>query len=387
MDRVLFVDDEPNMLAGLERQFRKRYEVRTATGGEAGLTALAADGPFAVVVSDLRMPGMDGVQFLARVREQYPDSVRVLLTGYADVRQAIEVVNRGGVFRFLTKPCPPDTLVVAVDAAAAQYRLVVAERELLDKTLRGSVQVLAEVFALADPDEFGRAIRVQGLVQELAAATGGGGGWELDVAAILSRLGSIVVPETMLRAARLGAQLPPDEERRVGAIPEVMRNLLRHIPRLEPVTEILAHIDKPFDVPGTTSLDRRGTAIPLGARLLKVAFDFDTLVERGVPKPQAVARLASRTGVYDPALVEGLGRLIDRAAQPVSRVVTVVELAPGMIVAEDLFNDAGMCLLRQGVPVTPPIRARLESLIAGGQIPGTIRVLVPPPAEAASGGG
>jgi response regulator RpfG family c-di-GMP phosphodiesterase len=381
MEKVLFVDDEPNLLAGVERQFRKRYAVQTATGGEVGLAALAAGGPFAVVVSDLRMPGMDGVQFLTRVRDEYPDPVRVLLTGYADVRQAIEVVNRGGVFRFLTKPCPPDALAVAVDAAAAQHRLVMAERELLEKTLRGSVQVLAEVFALAEPDEFGRAVRVQRLAQELAVATGGGGGWELDVAAVLSRLGSIVVPETMRRAARLGAQLAPDEERQVGSIPDVVRNLLRHIPRLESVTEIIAHIDKSFDVPGSTSLDRRGTALPLGARLLKVAFDFDILVARGVPRPQAVARLASRKGVYDPALVEGLSRLVNRAAQPVSRVMPVAELTPGMVVAEDVFNDAGMCLLRQGVAVTSPLKARLESLAAGGQIPGTIRVLVPPEAE------
>src|SRR5204863_3078931 len=132
------------------------------------------------------------------------DAVRMLLTGYADLRQAIEVVNRGAIFRFLTKPCAPDALAAALDAALAQHRLVTAERELLDRTLRGSVQVLGEVLSLVNPTAFGQVVRVQRLVRELAGLIDGAGAWEIDVAAVLSRLGCVAVSEAVLAAVNRG---------------------------------------------------------------------------------------------------------------------------------------------------------------------------------------
>ncbi|HEX4608984.1 MAG TPA: HD domain-containing phosphohydrolase [Urbifossiella sp.] len=377
MVSVLFVDDEPNVLAGFERHFRKRYAVATAPGGAEGLAALAAGGPFAVVVSDMRMPGMDGVEFLTRARAAHPDLVRVLLTGYADVSQAIGAVNQGGIFRFLTKPCSLADLTAAIDAAADQYRLVTGERELLDRTLKGSVQVLGEVLALAAPEEFGRAVRVQRLARELG---GGAGGWAAEVAAVLSQLGSIVVPAGVLRAAARGAALSPADQRQLDDIPAAAAALLRHIPRLEPVTEVLGHIATPFAPAAGTAPLRAGKDIPPGARVLAVAFDFDTLVERGAPKPQALKLLRARAGRYDPDVLDALEAGLRREAEPDAREVPVGELADGMLLAEDLYSDAGVLLLRRGHPVTAPARRRLEVMAARGQAPLHIRVLVPRPA-------
>ena len=164
--RVLCVDDEPNVLAGLRRCLRGHFAVTTAVGGAAGLDALRAEGRFAVVVSDLRMPGMDGVAFLSQVRALAPDTVRVLLTGQADLEAAIASVNEGHIFRFLMKPCAPTQLLAAVDAAAEQHRLLTAERELLEQTLHGSIKALTEALALANPTSFGRATRLKQLVGE-----------------------------------------------------------------------------------------------------------------------------------------------------------------------------------------------------------------------------
>jgi DNA-binding response OmpR family regulator len=121
--RVLLVDDEPAVLAGLNRHLRRRFDVVTATGAAEGLAAIdAADEPFDVVVSDLRMPGMDGIQFLAAARDRSPGTARMLLTGHADVDSAVDAVNRAGLFRFLLKPCPPDELLVELDDALAHVR-------------------------------------------------------------------------------------------------------------------------------------------------------------------------------------------------------------------------------------------------------------------------
>src|SRR5580704_2833849 len=110
LKRILFVDDEPNVLQAFERQFRKQFEIHTAVGPAPGLTAVAENGPFSVIVSDLRMPGMDGIEFLTRVRQMAPDTVRVMLTGQADLGASIAAVNHGNIFQFLTKPCPSETL-------------------------------------------------------------------------------------------------------------------------------------------------------------------------------------------------------------------------------------------------------------------------------------
>jgi DNA-binding NtrC family response regulator len=118
--RLLCVDDEKNVLEGLSRTLRNVYSVETAVGAGQGLEVLQAKGPFAIVMSDQRMPGMSGVEFLSTVRQIAPDTVRVLLTGYADLNDTIAAVNDGHIFRFLVKPCPFDVLLKSLAACAGQ---------------------------------------------------------------------------------------------------------------------------------------------------------------------------------------------------------------------------------------------------------------------------
>ena len=126
-EKVLCVDDESSALEGHQRILHRHFEVTTAVSGEQGLAILERRGPFAVVISDMRMPGMNGADFLARVREKAPESVRMLLTGYSDMKAAMDAVNRGRIFRFLSKPCERDVLVAAIGAGVEQYRSQVAE--------------------------------------------------------------------------------------------------------------------------------------------------------------------------------------------------------------------------------------------------------------------
>ena len=128
--RILCVDDEINVLEGLENILRRKFRFEKAQSGQTALEILKSQEPFAVVLSDMRMPGMDGAAFLGHVREEHPDTVRMLLTGHADMNAAISAVNQGQIFRFLTKPCPPDVLIKAFDAAVDSVAR--AAQELLD---------------------------------------------------------------------------------------------------------------------------------------------------------------------------------------------------------------------------------------------------------------
>jgi len=136
MEKILIVDDEPLILDGLKRQLNKRYEVQTATNGEKGLQLIASEGPFAIVVSAMRMPVMDGVTFLTHIRHIAPETVRIMLTGHSDQRTASEAINRGEIFRLLLKPCSHRDLILTFDAALDQYHQSKSKRELLDKTLK-----------------------------------------------------------------------------------------------------------------------------------------------------------------------------------------------------------------------------------------------------------
>ena len=147
-ERCLIVDDDHHLLSALRRQLGERFDLETAQGGQQAIEAVReAAGqrdPFAVVVCDMRMPGMDGIETLKRIRDLAPDTVRIMLTGNADQQTAIEAINQGSIFRFYTKPCSQEQLEAGLEAALGQYRLVTAERELLESTLAGSIKVLVE---------------------------------------------------------------------------------------------------------------------------------------------------------------------------------------------------------------------------------------------------
>lgn len=128
-ERILCVDDDANLLESVQRQLRKRFQVETALSGEEGLNAIKQGREYAVVVSDMRMPRMDGVQFLTKVRELAPNTVRIMLTGHADVPTIRSALDDGKVFRLLTKPCPRETLTTALEAAIDEHRAAVAGRE------------------------------------------------------------------------------------------------------------------------------------------------------------------------------------------------------------------------------------------------------------------
>jgi FixJ family two-component response regulator len=146
-DKILFVDDEPAVLDGYRRMLHREFEVDTAVGGERGLMLIHDCGPYCVVISDMRMPGMNGAEFLSQVRQKTPETVRMLLTGYTDINAAIEAVNEGNIFRFLTKPCMKETLVEAIHIGLDQHRSITSEKQLAVKAqiIEESTSITADI--------------------------------------------------------------------------------------------------------------------------------------------------------------------------------------------------------------------------------------------------
>ncbi len=381
-ERILCVDDEANILNACQRALRKRFHIETALGAEPALAQIDAQGPYAVVVSDMRMPGMDGVQLLSEVRRRAPDSVRIMLTGFADVQTAMEAVNEGNIFRFLTKPCSPETLAKALSAGVEQYRLVTAEKELLENTLRGAIKVLTDVLSLTNPTAFGHASRVRRVIRKLCEKLKVDNSWEFEIAAMLSQIGCVTVPPDTLDKIYHGWTLREEEMQMLQAHPAVGSDLVANIPRLGNIAEIIAYQQKRFDGTGIPSDSLAGSDIPLGARILKVALDYDTLKWSGDTDIQVMVELRRRSGWYDPEVLAALDTVTGFEIALEIQEIGVKDLTTQMIVAEDVTTTDGMLLVSKGQEVTPSLRQRLRNFAQNRKLQEPIHVLVR--AEAAS---
>jgi len=373
LPRILCVDDEPQVLEGLRLNLRRRFAVLTAEGGEKGLETLRTESPVWVVISDMRMPGMDGAQFLAKVREAAPDTVRILLTGHADLDAAIAAVNEGQIFRFLTKPCPLPQLMGVLDAACRQYQLVTAERELLEKTLQGSVSALSEVLALARPAAYGRASRIRQRAAALCERLGVTERWPIEMAALLGPLGSVALPEETLEKLYRGDPLDENERQMAARSAQYAEKVLANIPRLEPVREILRLKDRPYAAQDGLA---QGEALPLGARVLRLLDDLDVLESQGSTPAQALDIVQGRVGMYDPRLVAAQAQLTQRSRTEYQvRELTLDGLREGMIIASDVRSTRDALIIARGNEVTASLLLRLRNL-PRGMVREPIRVML-----------
>ena len=364
--RIVCVDDEPRILKGLRRRLGRDYDVSIAESGDEGLRLMRTTEPFQVVVSDMRMPGMSGAQFLAQVRTEFPDTVRILLTGQSDLNDAIAAVNEGNIFRFLSKPCPPEVLMPALADATEHYRLIQAERELLEGTVRGSVTLLTEILGIKDPVAFNRGTRLKHHVRNLAVELGVEGAWDLEVAAMLSQIGYAVVPSDIVARARAGEALTDSERQLYDSHTQVASDLLANIPRLEEVAGMIGGA-------GRTNLAPR---VSLGGSLLTVASDYDDRLQQGLTTGAAVGAMRE-AGTYDEDVLRALDRMAVAAGGYVEKALGVADLVSGVILAADLYASDGRLLLTEGTELSLAARTRIQQYADHVGVKEPISVRVP----------
>lgn len=360
-ERILCVDDDVNILEGYRRQLRKEFALEIAVGPTEGLQVLTTQGPFSVVVSDLQMPEMNGIQFLSKVRELSPDTTRLLLTGHADLQSAIEAINRGQIFRFLTKPCSSEQLADVLTAGISQYRLVTAERELLEQTLSGCIKVLCEILSLVNPEAFGRSARVTRLVEAIAGHMQMAELWPIQIAALLSQIGCVILPEGVLKKLYRGETLTSDELQLYNQHPYVAADLVAKIPRMKQVGDIIRLQDKHYDSGGGSDHDRSSSQAPLEARILKVALDFDALESSGKTRLQAISELKNMTGRYDPNVLKALNEVFANNPKYDAQRISTAQLRLGMILGEDIRTKSDVVLASKGQEVNESITLRIQN--------------------------
>lgn len=361
-DKILVVDDDTNLLAGIKRLLGQKLNITTAEGGIEALGKAQNEGPFAVVVCDMRMPGMDGVEVLRRLHEVSPDTSRIMLTGNADQQTAVEAINTGRIFRFFNKPCAMATLTEGILAGIRQYRLVTAEKVLLEGTLSGSIALMNDVLSMVAPESFQRSLRLRGWSLQLAASMGMDSAWELELAATLARIGEISVPPEVLARHRSGQRLTPVEEEMLSRVPETGAALVRKIPRMAPVADAIAHQDKWFNGKGG---DKAGQDIPLNARILHVLLALDE-IGSGELTRAAFSALEKMQGRFDPAVLtaaaRGLSAMVVDEAAFTRLEIPSTGLRPGDTLEAQLELENGKLVLAAGQTITDALFVRLQNL-------------------------
>ena len=380
--RVLFVDDEPRVLSGLRRIAARQFEVTVAQSGAAALRILLDEEPFAVVVSDMRMPRMDGAEFLSRVQRLAPETTRMMLTGAAELDVATAAVNRGQIFRFMTKPCSRDDLVNALEAGVDQYRLVTAEKELLDRTLKGSVRVLSQVLSVVNPTAFGRSSRVRRIAQLVMEEMGEPIPWWVDVAAMLCQIGCVTVPEELLIRWHRGELLSEEEKAIIAEHPRVASQMLTKIPRMQRVRQGILYQDKRFGGGGLPADGKREAEIPFAGRLIKLALDFELSIMKGTSPTQTMVSLDARAGWYDPEMLEALHRIVQQARTHDREELMIHQLEAGMVIDADVYAKDEMMLVSKGTEITGPLLGKLDNWERLDRVEGPITVKI-----ARAGGG
>ena len=365
---ILVVDDEQSVLTMVRHILAPRFDLTLERDPRHALALLRGGTEFAVVVSDLRMPGMSGLMLLQGARRLAPNTQRVLISGGAQLSDTVNAINECRVFSVLIKPFAASTLTDTVTQAAEQHRLVSAERVLLEETLQGSIQTLAELFLLVQPAAFGRAMRLRRHVRDLARYLEIKRRWDVEIAALFSQIGSMALSSETLDRWYHGRDLSEDERTEIARLSATAQSLIANIPRLESVTEILRTKDLPAAAGG----------VPDGARVLAIAQDFDFLIAQGAVADDALNVMESRTGRYDSAYLRAF-RALRGGSAPAGKMheMLLAEVCEPMVLASDVYAQTGLLLIARGQRVTPSLLHRIRTQWSDLASKVVVRVVLP----------
>ena len=296
--RILCVDDDSNVLESLRDSLRRRFDIVPTTNGFEALKMMVAES-FPVVVSDMRMPLIDGARFLKLAREHAPDTVRILLTGQSTLDDAVATVNDGQIFRFLLKPCVTTDLIAAIDAGIAHHEELAARRPGGMDLASGVVRAMTAMAAAVDPTAAGRGERIRRSAVDLSKALKVSYGDEIGRACELSQLGAIALPRDTLAQLASDRALNAEQGAQLERLPESAASFLEGIPSLASERALIGHLARPL-VP--TKPGSVGT--PLSARIARVVLDYDVLQMQRVPDDLRLTTMRARTGRYDLAVID-----------------------------------------------------------------------------------
>ncbi|MEW5757359.1 MAG: HD domain-containing phosphohydrolase [Pseudomonadota bacterium] len=421
---LLLVDDEQNILAALRRLFRPEgYRILLAGNGQEGLAVLEQE-PVDLVISDMRMPVMDGAQFLEQVATRWPDTMRILLTGHADLSSAIAAINKGSIYKYIAKPWEDNDLKLNVKHALnakfldqerrrleiltrrqneelkdlnANLERKVAERtaelqqahESLKKSYASSIKTFAGLIEMREGSIGGHSRRVADLAHRLALSLGMNKAQAQDVlfAGLLHDIGKIALPDKLMSTPFQA--LGKEDRAKVARHVVLGEAALMALEPLQEAAKYIRHHHELYDGRGYPD-GLQGEAIPLGAQILCLANEYDAL-QIGTINTQRMSAAEAREYIaekkykrYGPKVVDAFLAHFEGAkpkAVDLSEQFCTGELQPGMVITRDLVMRDGMMLLSAGYVLDETLIERIRRFEKGIDERLTIHAIPPSAGE------
>ncbi len=364
---ILIVDDDARgreVLQGLLSPEGHRLEL--AGGGVEALQKARALRPD-VILLDIMMPDMDGFDVCKAVREDpLIREIPIILVTALDDRDSLLQGLEAGADEFITKPFNRLEMRTRVRSLLRlnRFKRLNEERKGVEQALAGVVSLLSDFLSLTAPQAFSLAECTRVRSVQLAEALGYTNLLPFELAGLLSRLGSLTLPPSLLHKVANRAELTPAEKALWGRVPEITRNLLRKVPQFREAAEAIFLQEKNYDGSGFPDNGQRGTSLPLVARVLRLAADLAALDVRGIPPGEALVELHAHEGRYDPELLATLEQIIQQQTgeatlHPVIREVRFAQTQIGWRLRQDLVARDGTLLLTAGNVITQAVYERI----------------------------
>lgn len=375
--KILLVDDERNILTGYKRNLRNHFDITVSDNARDALKIIDQGGRFPVIVSDMRMPVMDGAEFLSKVRQTSPQSVRLLLTGHSDMDQTIRAINEGQIFRFLAKPLSPVNLKRAIDDAKKQFFLEQSEKILLDKTLRNSVNLMVDLLSNSFPEAFDKSNRIKEKIEGFYKEAKMNFTWETEISILLSQIGTVTLPKEIVDKKFNGILLIDEEKQIFFRHPLQAYEMLKNIPRLEKVAGIIKYTEKKYNGNGYPDDDIKGPGIPFLSRFIKIVSDFDSFMVAGFNELQSLKQMKSNPSSYDPKIFNTFGKYILPKVKVIQHQNIPTETVESdMVIFDDILDqNTGLLLIPKMHKVTAVSKARIYNYWKNGNIADTLKVV------------
>jgi FixJ family two-component response regulator len=361
---ILLVDDDPYLLSAFRRQLHGVYELDTCSSPEQALEMLKASDQFQVVVSDMQMPTMSGLDFLKQCQIVSPHTVRIMLTGNGDQSTVVNAINEGAVFRFLLKPCDSIALIRTIADAIKKYQNSAAERDAIADTQCSALKLLTDVLNTVRPSTFQHAVAARRLAAEISKEIGLKDYPVIELAAMLSYVGSISVPEQLFERYMRNETLSVKELCEIERFVESGRAMIGAFPSFDEACKLVTH-----------QLNSPTLSPPIGSKIIRIANDYLRFC-RSSDRHKAIGMLMNQPAAYDRELVEALGKVISRRFKDIE--VSIAELKPGYIILQPLRTSDGVVLLEAMQQVTVRTLERLKTILDANRLSPQSRIKVTP---------
>ena len=376
--KILIVEDEEINRNIITEQLKK-YELilKEVENGKQALKILELD-KFDLILLDIQMPEMDGYEVLEKLKkdEKLKHIPVIMITSVDDIKSVARCISMGAE-DYLIKPFEPVVLTARIKNSLDKYSALKNEKELLEKTLTGSIKILIELLSVFRPNIFGQTARIRSICRGIAKKLNIKELWHIEVASLLSQLGSIVLSPDIVEKIEINANLLPNEKKEFEKSPQFGYNFVKQLPRLEKVAQIILHQNADFHKITSIPPDRERPNVPMEAFILKLAIDFNRQLNMGLNFTEIMEDLIKKKEKYHPKALSTLNEMIQKEVKRDIRSYNISAIEPGMIFMENVMTESGSQIIAKGQEASATLLVRLKNIKKRMTVIEPIKVLLP----------